>query len=587
VSAAAPPAALPHLVLGGFMGAGKSTIGRAVAAAQGVPFVDLDDAVLAAAPAAGATCNTIGELFAALGEPAFRRLEAGALARALAAPAPTVIAAGGGALVDPASRERALAAARVVTLTAPPATLLARCERPDQPHRPLLEGATGRESRALSLLAERAPVYAYAHATIASDAAPDVVAAAVLRAWTAPSVLVRLGARSYPVRFAGGADAGAIVADVLAALRPSAWLLVTDEIVEACWGAPFLNAAISGLGAAPAARVALVPGEREKNLAAVERVLAAFVAAGADRDAVVVAHGGGVVSDIAGFAAAVLLRGVRWISVPTTVLSMADAAIGGKTGVDLGAAKNAVGAFHQPSAVIIDPRRAATETDRAFASGLAEIVKAGAIADPELFAHLERHAPRPAVGGQSVPGDVQQSLPQGAEQSLPQGAEQSLPQGARRSFPRDRSVLEPALVRAAAVKAGVVSADERESGPRALLNFGHTLGHALEAAGAFERWTHGEAVSLGMVGALRAGRALGVTSEDAVTRVTALLAALGLPVKLSPADIEAALPYLSFDKKRRGRAVRAVFVTEVGQAVIREIPLDDLAQLYRGAADPA
>src|SRR5262249_5200100 len=158
-------------------------------------------------------------------------------------------------------------------------------------------------------------------------------AAAVLRAWMGPSFLVRLGSRSYPVRFTGRAGAGAVLGDVLGALRPSQWFLVTDTTVHDLWRRELL-AEMSDAGPPPAGVVCLVLGEREKHLRAVERIVTELVEAGADRDAVIVAHGGGVVSDVAGFAASMLLRGVRWVSVPTTVLSMADAAVGGKTGVD-------------------------------------------------------------------------------------------------------------------------------------------------------------------------------------------------------------------------------------------------------------
>jgi shikimate kinase/3-dehydroquinate synthase len=587
---AGPRASLPHLVLSGFMASGKSTLGRLLAERAGVPFVDLDDTIVAAAasshPTAAPALDSVAAIFEQLGEPAFRRLEAEALARALDAPPPTVIAVGGGALLDAGSRDRALAAARVVTLTASPAVLLERIDQLGQPGRPLLAAAPDRAARLHALLAERAPAYAEAHATVATDRsalagalslapAPSLdtgpraadtglrsadgfelsfetgtddlqaAANAVLRAWHPPSILVRLGARSYAARFTRGSDAGTIAADILATLRPSQWFLVTDTTVHTRWGARLLHAVEPHAGS-PAALVCLAPGEREKHLGAVEQILHALVHAGADRDAVVVAHGGGVVSDIAGFAAAVLLRGVRWISLPTTLLSMADAAIGGKTGVDLGSAKNAAGAFHQPSAVVIDVRRTATESDRAFTSGLAEIVKCGAIADPELIALLE------------------------ASTALARA--------------RDPAVLEAALARAVAVKAALVTLDERESGPRALLNFGHTLGHALEAAGDFERWTHGEAVALGMVAALRVGVALQITDPAAAERLLALLAALALPTHLTAEDVATALPFLSFDKKRRGSNVRLILVSTLGRALPRDLPLLDLAQLYRTAA---
>lgn len=540
---------LPHLVLGGIMGAGKTTIGRLLATRAGVPFVDLDAAVLDVAATEGHAVSTVAALFAELGEPTFRRLEAEALTRALAASSPTVIATGGGALVDPASRRRALTSARVVTLTAPPATLLARLTAPDQPRRPLLEADP--EAALRALLADRSPAYAEAHATIATDAAPDDVAGAVLRAWRSPSVLVPLGERSYPVRFTGDAEAGTLLADVLDVLRPTRWLLVTDTTVDTQWGAPLAGALTSrGSPHVPAATVRLTPGERHKTLAAVEHILHTALEAGLDRGSVIVAHGGGVAGDMAGFAAAIFLRGVRWISVPTTLLSMADAAIGGKTGIDLGLAKNAVGAFHQPSAVIIDPRRTLTEAPRAFTGGLAEIVKSAAIADPVLLTHLERHV------------EILRAPP-----SPP------------------LTVLETALAAATSIKASIVAADERETGLRALLNFGHTLGHALEASGGFERWTHGEAVSLGMVAALRAGVALHLTPPTAAQRIITLLTSVGLPTRLPLSEIEAALPFLTLDKKRSGASVRAIFLTDIGRAVAHPLPLSTLATLYRAAAD--
>ena len=628
--------ALPHLVLSGFMATGKTTVGRALSERASVPFVDTDARVVAAARASGAPVATVADVFTTLGEPTFRRLEAAALARALEAPPPTVIAVGGGALLDPESRARALAAARVVTLTAPIDTLLARLERGTDPRRPLLEArprdaapATSGDAaptlrgRLEALLAARAACYAEAHATIATDddgRSIEHVAEAVERAWRAPALVVPLGARSYPVRFAGEAEAGTLVRDILDALRPSSWFHVTDTTVEPLWRARFLRAtsgdrspAASGdrspaTGAPPLACVSLAPGEREKHLAAVEPILRALVDAGADRGSVVVAHGGGVVSDMAGFAAAILLRGVRWISVPTTLLSMADAAIGGKTGVDLGPAKNAIGSFHQPSAVVIDVRHVATETPRAFTSGLAEIAKAGAIADPALIALLERAAAaavagstdgQPAVtatlhplaageaaGSTKGPPAVTATLhPLAAGEAA--GSTKGPPEVTatlHHRLSRDVGFLEEAVFRAAAVKARIVAIDERESGPRALLNFGHTLGHALEAAGGFERWTHGEAVALGIVGALRAGCALGLTPRADADRLVALLGALGLPIDLRRPEIEAALPFLALDKKRRGAAVRAVFLTAIGSAVTHDLPLAELARLYTNGA---
>jgi 3-dehydroquinate synthetase len=248
---------------------------------------------------------------------------------------------------------------------------------------------------------------------------------------------------------------------------------------------------------------------------------------------VVIGHGGGVVTDIAGFAAATLLRGVRWVPVPTTLLAMVDASVGGKTGVDLGPAKNAVGAFHQPSGVVVDVASVATESPRAYASGLAEVVKSAAIGDAELLDRLEAEADAVLLRS---PGRV-----------------------------------EELAFRSVAVKAAIVARDELESGDRALLNFGHTVGHALEAEGGFTRLTHGEAVALGMVAALRVGIAEGVTSPALADRVVRLLGRLGLPTDLDAQPLGSALPLVALDKKRRRGAIRFVLLRAPGDAVVREI----------------
>ncbi len=323
-----------------------------------------------------------------------------------------------------------------------------------------------------------------------------------------------------------------VAARTIAELAPSQTFLVTDENVARLWGEP-LASALARHGVSPRATVVLPAGEEHKRLSSVERALTAMVEAGADRDAVVIGHGGGVVTDIAGFTAATLLRGVRWAAMPTTLLSMVDASVGGKTGVDLGAAKNAVGAFHQPSAVVVDVARVATESDRAYASGLAEVVKSAAIGDASLFELIE-----------------------------------SDPEAVCR---RDPARVAELAFRSVAVKAAIVARDEREAGDRALLNYGHTVGHALESEGGFTRLTHGEAVALGMVAALRIGVAEGVTPPSLADRVTLLLARLGLPVDLDAQPLAAALPLVALDKKRRRGAVRFVFLHALGDARVREI----------------
>jgi shikimate kinase/3-dehydroquinate synthase len=515
------------LLLNGFMGTGKSTVGRLVAARAGLPFVDLDEAITAGAG------RSIPEIFETEGEAGFRTREADELARVLAAPGAQVVALGGGALLDPIRRRATLGRACVVTLSAEPATIAARTAGSG---RPLLD-VPDRLAAIRALLAARADAYAEAHARVETDGRPaETVAEAVLAAWSRPSIAVALGARSYAVRFASGEPE--VAAELVAGLAPSATFVVTDSNVHRHWGAALAEAlAARGMGAR--ATVVLTPGEEHKRLAAVEQGLTAMVEAGADRDAVVIGHGGGVVTDIAGFTAATLLRGVRWVALPTTLLAMVDASVGGKTGVDLGLAKNAVGAFHQPSGVVIDVDRVSTETERAYRSGLAEVVKSAAIGDPELFERLRDEAPRVLA--------------------------------------REPAMVEELALRSVAVKAAIVSRDEREAGDRALLNFGHTVGHALEAEGGFSRLTHGEAVALGMVAAIRLGVVLGVTDASLGDRVTDLLARLGLPADLDAQPLGSALRFVALDKKRKGGSLRFVLLHGLGDARVHPIAPQDLA----------
>lgn len=529
----------PKLLLSGFMGTGKSTVGHLVASRAGVAFLDLDARIEEAAGA------PIAAIFADRGEPAFRALEAEALRAALTAEGVQVIAVGGGALLDPTSRRLALDRARVVTLTARPRTIVKRTA--GDTSRPLLAADPGSpplpaaelEERIRELQASRSAVYAEAHARIATDAlAPHEVANLLARSWADPILHVSLGAESYGVRLTTNAPTA--VADVVSGLDPSSVFVITDTNVRDLTHGE-LEDALGSRGVRVGGTVALPPGEEHKHLGAVEHALSAMVAQGADRDAVVVAHGGGVVSDVAGFSAATLLRGVRWVVVPTTLLGMVDASVGGKTGVDLGVAKNAVGAFHQPSAVVVAPAYVATESPRAYASGLAEVVKSAAIADPGLFELLESQSAGVIA--------------------------------------RDPEIVEQLVLRSIAVKAAIVGRDPHEQGERAVLNFGHTVGHALEAEGNFTRLTHGEAVGLGMIAALRVGVALGFTDAALLDRVTALLARLGLPADLSSQPLKEALPLVALDKKRKAGLIRFVLLRGLGAPFFRWLSLADLTNL--------
>lgn len=289
-------------------------------------------------------------------------------------------------------------------------------------------------------------------------------------------------------------------------------------------------------------RVILPEGEEQKTLANWQRLIDELVELGAQRDATVVALGGGVIGDMAGFAAAAYMRGIRVIQVPTTLLAQVDAAVGGKTGVNLAAGKNLVGAFHSPAAVIVDVDTLTTLDDRDYRAGLAEVVKYGAIRDAGFLAWLEQEADA-----------LTARLP---------------------------DALMEAVFRSVGNKAEVVAADEREAGERALLNFGHTFGHALETATGYQRFRHGEAVAIGMGLAARLSEWLGLAPVGTADRLLALLRRLDLPTEL-PDDVAAdrLLALMRLDKKNAADQIRLVLLEDIGRAVVRPCPSDDIREV--------
>jgi shikimate kinase/3-dehydroquinate synthase len=519
------------IALSGFMATGKSTAGPTLAARLGVPFVDTDDVI---AKEAG---RPVPELWKVEGEAAFRAREAALVARLLAPGEPArVLALGGGTVTVRATRHLLLDRAVVVTLTASPETIVARV--PDVAGRPNLSVGGDPVRRARELLEQRADAYAECHATIDTDET-DIdtvvdVAEAVARR---DPLAVPLGARTYPIDVAH--DAPSLLTDAVARVAPSSVLLVTDANVQRARGHE-IAAALAPL-ALPGVRVALPAGERHKTLASVAMIWDAALGAGVDRDALVVAVGGGVVGDLAGFAAATLLRGVRVVQVPTTLLAMVDASVGGKTGFDHPAGKNLLGAFHQPSAVVADLAHLSTLPRRERIAGLAEVVKIAVATDAALLDRLERDASAVAAG--------------------------------------DPGALLPVVREAVRAKVRVVRDDERERGARALLNLGHTVGHALEAHGGYARWLHGEAVAIGTVLEMRAAAALlGAPSaaRALADRVAALLERLGLPAAAPAGELAASWPYVTADKKRAGTRIKLPVVTAPGVAHVEPIALDDL-----------
>jgi 3-dehydroquinate synthase len=336
------------------------------------------------------------------------------------------------------------------------------------------------------------------------------------------------GAKPYAIRIGDGLLGDA--ESLLAPLRGRHALVVSDANVAPLYAARVADA-LRSRGGVVVGECVLPAGEEAKRLPQFERVLQALAELGATRDACVYALGGGVVGDLAGFAAACWMRGIDCVQLPTTLLAMVDSSVGGKTGLDLDAGKNLVGAFHAPVAVLADTDVLRTLPPRELRAGLAEVVKYGAIGDAAFLEWLDAHASA--------------------------------------LLANDADALADAIARSCAHKAGIVERDPFERGERALLNFGHTFGHAIEAEQAYAGLNHGEAVAVGMVFAAKLSARLGMASEAEAERLSALLARFGLPVELPPGlDPEALLARMRLDKKATAEGLRFVLWRGPGRAEV-------------------
>ncbi|TWU48536.1 3-dehydroquinate synthase [Rubripirellula tenax] len=343
------------------------------------------------------------------------------------------------------------------------------------------------------------------------------------------TVDVLLGDRSYPIEITSdAADRFAeTIIDQLGDL--SHVLLIADESVDQAWGRPLAEKLAESATDRPirVSATTVASGEPSKSVAEFERLLAWVLSEGGDRRSVIVAVGGGVIGDLAGFVAASFARGVRFVQIPTTLLAMVDSSVGGKTGINLPAAKNMVGAFWQPSLVLIDTAVLATLDDRSYLSGLAEVIKYGVIDDAEFFGYLESHA-----------GDL---------------------------VARDPESLRHAIGKSCQSKANVVGDDEREtSGRRAILNYGHTFAHAIESTAGYGTFLHGEAVAIGMQMAARMAIDTGMCDRALWERQTRLIQACGLPTTWADAQPDAMLPVMMRDKKVAHGKLRFILPTRIG-----------------------
>ncbi len=346
---------------------------------------------------------------------------------------------------------------------------------------------------------------------------------------------VHAGGHRYPVHISGS-SLGSLGKLLASALPGSRAFIVSDKTVWGLYGEA-VRKSLEGAGIR-FIEEAVPPGEPSKSAEVLFRLYSVMAREGFSRSDAVVAVGGGVVGDLAGMASATFLRGMRFVQVPTTLLAQVDSSIGGKVAVDIPEGKNLVGAFHQPDFVLIDPDVLESLPDSEFSCGMAEVIKHAAIADAGLFTLLEK------CGGRA-------------------GLRKRLPAVIRKNL---------------AIKRAVVNRDERDNGPRMMLNFGHTLGHALEKQAGFTGLTHGEAVAMGMCHITHVSEALGMTAAGTAERLAKLCAAYGLPAEPPEGFREGMLETMARDKKVRGGSVTLVLLKEIGKCFLHTVRLDEMGR---------
>jgi 3-dehydroquinate synthase len=489
-------------------GSGKTTLGRRLAESLSLPFYDLDDLIVSQAG------MSIPEIFSQYGEADFRLREKAALSNALD-DKPGVIALGGGALLDEANQEVVTAHGKLLCLQADYETLLRRAQT-TAGDRPLIAGDM--QQRLEDLMEKRAAHYASFPLQQRTDL--HSLDETVFQAQTQLGAfhITGMGA-GYDVRVAaGGLDTIGISLQERKLKEPIA--VVSDSNVAPLYTERVLNSLHT---AGFSARSIVIPaGEANKTINTVMGLWSGFLDCGLERGSTVLALGGGVVGDLAGFAAATYLRGVRWAAVPTSLLAMVDASLGGKTGADLPQGKNLIGAFHSPSLVYVDPQVLATLPPDELRNGMAEVVKHGILADPELFDLCRK-------GWDALSADWSQ-----------------------------------VVSRAMAVKVRVILEDPYEKERRASLNLGHTLGHAIELVSGFGL-KHGEAVAVGTLAAARLSERMDLARPGLAEEIDAVLAGLELPTEIPTVlDLEEVLSVMQRDKKKAAGKVRFVLPVDIG-----------------------
>ena len=563
-----------NLIITGFSGTGKSLVAKEVARRLNWDFLDTDDEIVKQ------TRKPIAEIFRRDGESKFRELERETIRKACQQ-RQTSIAIGGGAIVDPQNYELLAKSGLIVCLEAKPETIYERLFReavhsPETEVRPLLATDNPLE-HIRQLKASRQPSYAKADWAIHTDGlSVSEVAEEVIRAWRllrrpdfigVPrndkekaqsgiakdiACLVETATQSYPV-FVGYGLLDKLGEKMKQTALSGTATIISDKNVFSLYGSKVVGI-LKDAGFVVNSFV-VPPGEETKNMDYAIKIYDFLIGHRAERDDVIIALGGGMVGDLAGFVAATFLRGMFWIQVPTSLIAMVDASIGGKVGINHPEGKNLIGAFYQPNLVLADPQALTTLPQRELVSGWAEVSKHGMILDKEFFDFLETNV--------------------------------------NRLTKLEPEALTRAVARSAAIKAQVVNQDEKErEGKRTMLNYGHTIAHGLEAATQYKCFLHGEAVAIGMMGAAKLSQRLGLVPSAAVERQQALLQKFGLPtslpamrsnLKLSLAGVTRAM---ELDKKMKGKAIRWVLLQDIGRTVIRsDVPQKEVLAVLQELAE--
>jgi 3-dehydroquinate synthase len=555
------------IFLVGLMGAGKTTIGRALAKKLNKRFVDSDHEI------ESRTGTTIPVIFEIEGEESFRKREADVI-RELSAQQDIVLATGGGAILRAETRAYLKQRGTVIYLRAGINQILQRTGR--DKNRPLLQTADPRR-KLEELSRQRDPYYrevadfvietgrpnvqflvqailsqleltpkptadatASTTATSATTHAQPAASAAESNmtdsTFSPVSLQVELGERSYPITIGHGLLSNPeLLTRHVAGKRVA---LITNDKVGPLY-LPQVRKLLED-GGKQVTEIVLPDGEGQKTWASLMKVFDVLLAEKCDRKTTLVALGGGVIGDLTGFAAASYMRGVPFVQIPTTLLSQVDSSVGGKTGINHPLGKNMIGAFYQPQAVIADTATLHTLPPRELAAGLAEVIKHGAIIDAPFFDWIEAN-----IG---------------------------------KLVAKDNAALAYSIQRSCEIKADVVRQDEREGGLRAILNFGHTFGHAIENGLGYGQWLHGEAVGCGMVMAADLSHRLGYIDAVSKDRLTALVKAAGLPVTAPDLGTQRWLELMEVDKKNEGGAIKFILIKPLGQPLITNVPHELLLQ---------